>query len=103
MRVFSHGWPPARVALCAGAWSLQLACSWLRSAICVVGITCRPAFAHPRFPTSNNHQSVVSVSLVLFYSACNWTHAAFIFPRLAYFTWRSAVRVHLCCCQWENE
>lgn len=47
--------------------------------------------------------SLLSLCLVLSYSACNWTRAAFIFPRLAYFTWRSALRVRLCCCQWESE
>ena len=46
----------------------------------------------------------VFVCLLLFvlYSTCDWNHTALVLFHLTYFTWHNTLKIHPCCCKWQN-
>ena len=65
-------------------------------------------FLHPFHPplTSGNHLSILCTSefclFMILDSTCKWDHTVFVVFCLTYFTQHNALKVHLCCCKWQN-
>ena len=78
---------PEGIHLITGSW-----CFWPTS----------PHFSHLS-PALGNHRLLsVSVSSASLDFTCKWHHTVFVCPWLAYFTQHDALRVHSCCCKWQD-